>query len=573
MAQDQEPKGVGSAVVPYSFDTQYRPSIPWLYNQTRGDVATFGMYFWDTTSALARSPGFYVMDSHTVEGKPTVIYETNQARPSPFRAEYPFRLAALASWQDWDVIFFHYWGGWDRDTDEAFMVEPMKYMTTSHFWNAVHHDQDPVMTSSFALAGRMFLNGVIPPAREYATYRVGGPGIFSFKFANGIDMTRNTIEKGARIVFEPEGDFVLKKENAGSGGPLTEAVESGVINWDWPNERLIIDAPAAKAYVGPAPSDAWEFDDGITLSGVSTPWLSFGMVSMDGKPLVESSKIYLTAVYDAQNTGFEFDWTEQGGPVDKAKAISNMGTAPIVVEKVDYTVSFPREIQWQASTYDFALRETASEEEVSNVVRIRQSESDLAGVLSPVGPQEVWMTQLAIEDHGRAMPPVVDPSPGAEKEVLAGGRGEVEATDVTLAELWNPLPGVSWGDSYALTHRKLRDGKFDYSSISSFDGVVKDRKTILMNDATAVLQKQANISVTFSDGVMRQVTISFVDPPAFGEAISALESDLGPPDSKELAEFQYEQSTVRWNLEYDAARVTVTLSDAQGIVKLSVEQE
>ena len=42
----QMPQGVGVNVAPFSFDTQYRPSIPWDYSKWLGDVNCFGMYFW-----------------------------------------------------------------------------------------------------------------------------------------------------------------------------------------------------------------------------------------------------------------------------------------------------------------------------------------------------------------------------------------------------------------------------------------------------------------------------------------------------------------------------------------------
>jgi hypothetical protein len=116
----QAPKGVGINVAPISLDTQYRPSATWLYSHTTGPaqaskdsglVNSFGMYLWGLTPLADEPPGIYVMDNHTVEGMPTYIYETNQARPNRYRAEFPFRLAAMGAWQDWDAINLHYWGG------------------------------------------------------------------------------------------------------------------------------------------------------------------------------------------------------------------------------------------------------------------------------------------------------------------------------------------------------------------------------------------------------------------------------------------------------------------------------
>ncbi len=97
-ARRQAPEGVGVNVTPFSFDTQYRPNTPWLYsNAGHADVANFGMYFWSLTSSLTAPPKMYVMDSNTVAGKPTVIYETNNGRPNPHRVEQAMRNTALAS--------------------------------------------------------------------------------------------------------------------------------------------------------------------------------------------------------------------------------------------------------------------------------------------------------------------------------------------------------------------------------------------------------------------------------------------------------------------------------------------
>ncbi|HVJ47478.1 MAG TPA: hypothetical protein VM511_13895, partial [Luteolibacter sp.] len=432
LCRKQAAEGAGVAVAAFSFDTQYRPSIPWIYQQTRGDVANFGMYFWDTTSQIAKQPAAYVMDGHTVDDKVTVIYETNQARPSPYRTEYPFRLAALASWQDWDAVFFHYWGGnGGGENDEEYMGRPMKYMTASHYWDGVHHESDPAMTSMMALGGRMFLGGMIPAAPKPAIYRVGAKGIFSGTFANGIGMKDDVFSRGARLRFEPDGDFDLIKENAVSG-PEDGAVHGGPVTWDWRKGRLIIDTPTAKVFVGPAPAEGWKFGGGITLSGISKPWISFALASADGRPLTECSKAWVSSMADAVNTGFEFDWNVKGGPTEQAKAIRNMGAAPVIVDRVDYTVSFPTKMKWQVDAYDFAVRRLQETSGTNSVVRVRSQPR--SGEVPNDRPQEIWMNVLKISGRGEAADPVNDPSAGAMASASPEEGGE--ASDGSLAGFW-----------------------------------------------------------------------------------------------------------------------------------------
>ena len=201
-----------------------------------------------------------------------------------------------------------------------------------------------------AIAGRIFLNQAIKPEPQPAIYRVGRQGIFSYDFINGLGMGRDTFARGSRIKFEPVQDFMLQVENSAADQqrPITEAVKSSdEVTWDWPNGRLIIDAPGAKAFVGKVPGSPWTFRDGITLSGLSTPWVAFGLVSADGKPLVESSREYVGAMFDARNTGFKMDWNVSGGPVEQARGIKDFGHAPAIVDKVDYTLSFPHRLDWQ----------------------------------------------------------------------------------------------------------------------------------------------------------------------------------------------------------------------------------
>lgn len=588
-ARTHAPAGVGVAVAPFSFDTQYRPSLPWLYSQSRSDVANFGMYFWGLNSALTSPPSAYVMDSSTVEGKPTIIYETNQGRPSPFRAEYPYKLAALASWQDWDAIFFHYWGAWDMNTNEEFLTATMPHVTVDHFWNGVHHHSDPVMTSAMAVAGRMFLSQSIRPAAKPVIYKAGSQAIFSYDFVNGLSMGKDAFAHGARIRFEPAADARLDMENARQEeAPSPTSVKAGdELTWDWQNGRLIIDAPRAKAFVGPVPAQGFAFKDGITLSGLSTPWISFGLAAEgnEDKPLTEAFRSYVSAVFDARNTGYVFDWTVEGGPVDQAKATKNRGTAPALVDKVDFTLSFPHNAAWKFRGYDFALRTIAEQTGLNNVVRVRREAGSAEGAAVNKHQQEVWVgilerkptadTGATTTTEATAMTPatpVVDPSPGAQQKVSTGGTAESETSDARLAGVWSPLQGVAWGDSYARVHRSIRESGVRSSSISPYLPGSKGEKGILWGESNAILDSAANIEIRFENGVMRKIIATFVQPPDFRQSVAAYEKLFGAPAEKLIAEHQYNQSTVRWLVTGSpAGSLTVQMTDAQGIMKITYE--
>lgn len=553
----QAKPGIGVASAAFSFDTQYRPHIPWIYQQSLGDVANFGMYFWDHQSQLTRPPSMYVMDSHTVENKVTVIYETNQSRPGSYRTEFPFRLAALACWQDWDAVFFHYWLAPERQSDEEFLTGRMKYMTTSHYWDAVHHDVDPAMTSTMAVAGRLFIDGLIAPAPVPAVYRIGKKGLFGYKLANGLGMRDETFSRGAVLRFEPEGDFDVVKENSGPASP-DGAVKSGeAITWDWQNGRLIVDTPQAKVYVGPAPAEGWKFKDGITLSGVSSSWLSFAMVSAVNRPVLEGGKVYMTSMFDAVNTGFEMDDSVQGGPTEQAQAIRNPGRAPVKVDKVDYTVSFPKAMEWESQSYDFALRVIGTASGKSGAVRVRALDGEGIGNSRP---QEIWMNVVNLKPGGETIAAVVDPSPGASA-TDAGLAGE-EKSDASLGALWHPLPGISWGDNAAAAKRKAVDMKDGHSSL------IASEDSVRVADSRALFDAPAEVGMQFEKAAMKRIVVTFTEPPSFRAAVEDYEKRFGKPVEKALTDEQFSQSTVKWLLSGKVADLSILMTEAQGTMKI-----
>jgi len=545
------PKGVGVNVVPFSYDTQYRPSVPWLHVDATGDVNSHGMYFWNLKSTLGAPPSGLVIDSHTVEGVPTVLYETNQARPNPNRTEYPLKLAAMASWQDWDGIFWHYWAAGEMKNDEEYMAAVMPQLVVTHFWTGVDHEKDPVMTSAMALAGRIFLNHEIKPAPAPAIYHIGRKGIFGFDYANGIGLTRAMFQRGAKIKFEPQSDTPLTVENDVPDAPVTEAIKSGdEILWDWPNARLIIDTPSAKAYVGKVSPQPYKFSDGTVLSGINTPWICWGIASGDGKPLAETQRAYVTALYDARNTGFDMDWTVAGGPVDQARAIRNRGRAPAIVDKVDYTLSLPAQADYHFSGFDFATRKVVDTSATnSNVLRVKD--------------RELWMGLLEFSRHGASAPAVVDANTGAQKEIDAGP-DIADDSDPKLTSIWNPIPGLQWGDHYARAEKTLRDESVPFTSISAEDKSNTPDKTITWSEAQVLFSSPANFDIVFQGGHMTRIVATFTRPPDMKAVVDVYEKQFGPALEKVFTR-QEEQSIARWTVKQPAGgSLDIRVTEAQG---------
>jgi len=573
-ARAQGPAGAGVAVIPFSYDTQFTPNLPWIYTSTQGDVANFGMYFWTLTSALTAPPSMYVMDSNTVEGKPTVIYETNVGRPNAFRAEYPLRAATIASWQDWDGMFWHFFSGVAGESpvpEEQYLVAPANYGTPAFYWSAVNFETDPALLSSLAAAGRIFLGGLLAPAPSPATYVVGRDGCFSFANINGLDMTRATFDRGARIRFEPDkpgGVTIQGIDESALRRRVHDAIASGSeCLWDWPNARLILDAPAVKAYVG-RPAGLYKFKDGIVVGEFKGPFICFVLASADGTPLVGDKpprRVYLCATADAKNTGFDMNLAiaKPDGlftsPVEVAGAIHAMGHAPVVADPVPFHVWWPRTLAAQYTHYDFALRQVSQQTLATN---------ELIGDVT-----WSWMSILDIQKEGAPAP-----TPQVVVQTTSATAPEAPAATTRTAaspldDLWNPLPKVSWADDYVRTYQLLRDGNFPMSRISGEDHSAAAEKTVTLADAELQADAPANVVVQFQNHVMTDVSATFVRPPPLRDLIALTEKQFGPAADKVLADTADKTSTVHWTAPAQGAVLHITLSETQGTISIDYQLE
>ncbi len=554
------PTGVGVNVVPFSFDTFYRPNLQWAYTQNLGDVHSQGMYFWDLKSSLEKPPAAYVIDSYTPINQPTVLYETNAARPNPFRGEYPLKAAALASYEDWDGVFWHYWGPVESEHDVAYLASTLQLPNISHYWAAVIHENDPVMCTAMALGGRIFLGNRLPPAKDPDVFKIGKQALFSYSAFRGIDVADSTFSKGSKILYAPKEDsgVTLNGKPVPAGGRIEKAVAAGdFVTWDWPNGRLIIDAPTVKAYVGRI-DGSFRFSDGITLGNVSTPWIIFSMSSSDGKPLTgpdATKRILMDGVFDARNSGMDFDFNVLGGPLDQARSMRNPGHAPTLVDKVEYKVWFPNQLNGTLKSYDFALRE------------IKSTGIDGSNEVSQQGPTP-YMDALEINSWGASGQLPVAQATIIEKQDASLSSQAVNPTSTGGAAAVSgatfPIPGVDWSTDYPKAHRYLEDSTLVFTSISKFDPHPGTDESITLTGAqlSSLWNSLADIVLTFTKGKMTKVEVTFKQPPPVDEVITDFSKVLGAPDEKKL-EAQYGTTEIHWTSKAGAPDVFVTESQGQ----------
>ncbi len=299
------------------------------------------------------------LEHNRVEGRPFLCYETQIQQPAKYRSDFPLRLAALASIQDWDFVCWHYFGPVnDAATAERPFDKPMDITTGSHP-QGYHYTYDEVQNAMIRAAGLMWRQRQLAPAPNPTRFIYGRKSLYdagSMAYGGsygetGMDMLQTVYEHGVRIEIDPTRTEdkvvgpVVTFEQRKTHNPYTPTDE---ITFDWKKGHLRFDSPGAVAFTGLLANygPRVRFDAGVTLSDVSVhnpegifdpvgpdeKYISFALHSTDGKPLDECRSASLSLVSTSFNTGFQLG--------NKAKGVERTvrGTLPVLVARVAGTV-------------------------------------------------------------------------------------------------------------------------------------------------------------------------------------------------------------------------------------------
>lgn len=318
------PKGVGANVVPIGYDTHYQPNLLDMYGAAGGDVSIAGLYSWvrtyDTadptypwTSALAQPPALYGMDLGRIAGKPTVTYEVNIHRPAPYRAEFPFVIAAYDSARNWDGAFWYYWmDGNDKvaKTYEELNAGDQTYASTGDAWAGVGTYHDPIMVAAIKVAGTIFKTGALRADEHPARIVVGPEELIwsNAKIGPWLNVVRAAMrDGGAEIAFDPQD--APRPPNLTIPPATTKTSRLGPdVRFDHVKRQMICDAEKVKLFVGWPDSTTVSFGDGISINGLKVgQFIAFAMVTEDSQPIGRSERILLTALSTGENKGFKYD--------------------------------------------------------------------------------------------------------------------------------------------------------------------------------------------------------------------------------------------------------------------------
>jgi hypothetical protein len=398
-AEEFKTWGKSCRLSPVMLDTGIGESIQAQYMQQHGDAITHCAYMEGTYpdhadpndpaypfyTGLTRFPqlGNDVpwLEHNRHPDKPYLCYETQFGNPGKYRAEFPLRLVALGSVQDWSNATFHTWsiGKWDFTKDYPADVEQASLSFPGPAAYQYDYTFDEVGFAVRRVAGEIFKNHHLKPVEDPTIFTYGAEYLYdpaSMKYGRsygpeGLDNMMYTAHaEGMQLIIDPEaetsveGDVVrMKRMDTPTVIRPTEQIE-----YDTTRGHLMFDAPGVASYVGFLArygSDLLEFDNGVKLSNVTfnnpenapfpvtedEKYLAFTLVSTTPESLEETDAAVMTLVSTSFNTGLELD------PVNGVK---KWGKGPILTTRVGGTVEAEAIDGMTYVFRDFGMQEIAS---------------------------------------------------------------------------------------------------------------------------------------------------------------------------------------------------------------------
>jgi hypothetical protein len=370
--------GKSCRLSPLIFDTGIGESIQAQYLHQQADAVAHASYMeglqldkldanhkrWPFYSGLDRPPQLANdspwLEHNRVAGKPFLCYETQFGSPSKYRAEWPSRIAALGSVQDWDAACYHYWSfGHYSFTNEL----PYGGRLSQPGNGAFQYDYttDEIEFSQMRAAGAVFRHRLIAPAPAPTTFTYGRPALYdpaSMDYAGsygkqGLDMLATTYRYGMRIAIDPRQTEFVKVD-----GPVLRyngyeqpcpIRSNDQIEFDYQRGHILGDAPGAALYTGffgQYGEPGIRFRNGVVLADIvhrgppGTPYPAgderftcFTLASEDGRPLATCTRAVISLVASSFNTGLRIDAAK--------RKVLDYGREPVLVTRVGATLMAP----------------------------------------------------------------------------------------------------------------------------------------------------------------------------------------------------------------------------------------
>ncbi len=368
--------GKSCRLTPLIYDTGIGESIQSQFIQQHGDAISHCAYMEGFSEKAdpqdPHHPFYSVLDQYPrmgndvpwlehnrAPGMPFLAYEVQMGNPGKYRAEFPYRLTALAAIQDWDAAVYHFWTIVDYDYVEPGGMEGRLSFPGDAAYQ-YDYTYDEVAFAARRIAGLIYRHGHLPPAPDPTTFTFGRRSLYSPEsmdyggsYGPGTlqNMLYTTYRHGMRLVIDPT------QEEDTVEGPVVRADSylvpsiirpNDAITFDTHRQQLTFDTPGAVAYAGFFANygdDELSFEQGVSLSNITIDnpkespypvtddekYFTFGLVATDGdKPLAEARTATMSLGSTSFNTGLDLSGEKP-----------NYGKAPVLITRVGATLHAP----------------------------------------------------------------------------------------------------------------------------------------------------------------------------------------------------------------------------------------
>lgn len=254
------------------------------------------------------------VEAQALEGKPFVMSSYLVPFLNQQCQEIPTLLSSYASLQDWDAIFFSYWGTASQvlDSDYAFRTD---------YYSIAGND---ALLSMFPSSSKAFRDFRIAPSSvdlklTHTDESISLTGL-SGRFIHPFGVPGN-LSTGIGAMYKVRQSFSAPNEKLASEYPYNRTTddtavkvsETSELTWDGQRRWMTAHTPTYSAAVGYFLFDTLQFGPlSLTRDDANTDLLSMSVLSMDTATLATTANLFLTIGSRSQNTGWVWDTDSLG---------------------------------------------------------------------------------------------------------------------------------------------------------------------------------------------------------------------------------------------------------------------
>ncbi len=282
-------------------------------------------------------------------GKPYTCSEYDIPAPNDHQAELWPMFAAFASFQDWSALY-HYT-----------LVHDQKSYADDRINSYFNEVGNPAKDAMRPIGAMLFRLGLVAPAKERVALRLNDASNFKVTTRQNGQMWgawRDLWQRESKLngvlslVHGAALNLDLNAEKSGIVGNAPAEMKSPYTSdtgeWIWNTDTgvFILQAPAARIWCGQIGGKEWKAGDATLTVGQldsPAPHATAVLIALDGKPIAESSKLFLTALRRAENT--DMIWNEKRDSVN-----DHWGHGPVRVLGYEAKLTLPAGTKWKIET-------------------------------------------------------------------------------------------------------------------------------------------------------------------------------------------------------------------------------